>query len=712
MSQNKENQQVEEIGKVAAILLGLVLFVFTAPVVILSGIFAYLIWASYFEREEGKWIRPLVIGAIGFLITKAAYQTFYDLLPQVLSSLATQTKIKGIMANEIIRKAEYGYIPLVIGVIYLLQNKLNPKLEAYTNLRLLVIKSFYPLRLIFVMGAGFAGVIAGIFGVKLDDNSSVVMGIFSFIVLSAISKVTIASALVLTHGTPFYLLAGGLSSAYMALFWYYFLTNKRRNDELPSNNWITKDIPKDGIKIGRLTSPRREDLKLKWSDINHHIHILGQPGAGKSVLLRNIYSHQIKSGEGLMMIDLKADISVREDFLSLAHHSNRMDDLIIIDLSHPESSYGYNPLQFGNATELKDKLIGAIVWSEPHYKRACESALLIVMRGLVWIRDNKKLTPTLEDVLTSLSGVSGLTALSELVEDDGIRQGIYLLITENKKELSKSIEGLKAEIGLMVMSEFGSIFKKGNSLNILEAIMSKKIILVNLDGQTYSESAKKFGRMLLGDLRAASGAIVTNTLKDERPKFTVVVDEFSDIVSTVEMAESFVGFLNRCRGSGIGVIIAHQSLGDFKDENSRKQIMDSTETFFSFVQKDPETCEILAATIGTEDKWKTTEQTRESILFSDKTGMGTRRLTQEYIYHPNVFKNLDTGVAVYAAKKPSRFGIVKVDMIYFERVNFAYEVRGLASENKNLDLSNRAQLKKKEFIDSLKNEQEIVRLDI
>jgi hypothetical protein len=51
-------------------------------------------------------------------------------------------------------------------------------------------------------------------------------------------------------------------------------------------------------------------------------------------------------------------------------------------------------------------------------------------------------------------------------------------------------------------------------------------------------------------------------------------------------------------------------------------------------------------------------------------------------------------------------------MIYFERVNFAYEVRGLASENKNLDLSNRAQLKKKEFIDSLKNEQEIVRLDI
>jgi hypothetical protein len=211
--------------------------------------------------------------------------------------------------------------------------------------------------------------------------------------------------------------------------------------------------------------------------------------------------------------------------------------------------------------------------------------------------------------------------------------------------------------------------------------------------------------MLLGDLRAASGAIVTNMVKTERPNFTVIVDEFSDIVSTIEMAESFVGFLNRCRGSGIGVVIAHQSLGDFKDETSRKQIMDSTETFFSFVQKDPKTCEILASIVGTEETWKVTEQTSESILFSEKTGMGTRRLTQEYIYHPNVFKNLDTGMAVYAAKKPSRFGIVKIDFIEIPQPDpsKAHELLDLESKRiASLNVGGILRSQKSQFNEALK----------
>lgn len=72
------------------------------------------------------------------------------------------------------------------------------------------------------------------------------------------------------------------------------------------------------------------------------------------------------NGESLLMIDLKDDIIVGDDFLSLAQILNRMNDLIHIDLSHPEKSYRYNPLLFGNATEIKDKAIGAIVWSEPY----------------------------------------------------------------------------------------------------------------------------------------------------------------------------------------------------------------------------------------------------------------------------------------------------------------------------------------------------------
>lgn len=669
MKDNTQNQNIEELGKVVGILIGLVLFVFTAPVVILSGVFSYLVWASYIEREERKLIRPIVIGALGFLITKSVYQSFYDLLPVLLSGFATQAKIKNIMATGIVKNAELGYFPLLAGGLYLIHTKFNKGIELYSELRALVIKSFYPFRMILYFCGTVIGIAAGLIGVKLDDDRSLISIVFSFVVLSVASQLVIALPLALTHGTPFYLVAGGAASTYVALFWYYFLSNKFRLDDKPQGARVTN--AKDGIHIGRLLRPRRMDLNLSWSDLNHHIHILGQPGSGKSILLRNIYAHQVRAGSGLLMIDLKADMSVREDFKNLAAETCREKDLMIIDLSHPESSYGYNPLQFGNATELKDKIIGAIDWSEPHYKRASEQALLIILKALVWLRDQKQLMPTLSDVVTALSSIQGLTILSEMVESQDIKQNISTLIID--KEFLKNTSGLKAELGLLTMSEFGSIFSKSNSLNVFDAILNKKVILVNLDGQTFSESAKKFGRMLIGDLRSASGAVVTNIPKEERPQFTVIVDEFSDIMSNDEMAKTFVGFLNRCRGSGIGVVIAHQSLGDFKEDTTKTQVLDSTETIFSFVTKDPETAETLAAIAGTELQWKVTEQTSENILFKSKTGMGTQREVHEYLVHPNEFKMLNTGEAIYIAKKPSRFGTVKVEMQEIPESDFRIE---------------------------------------
>ena len=268
MSQDKNNdQQIEVFGKLAGALLCFILFIFTAPVVILSGVFSYLIWASYFEREERKWIRPLVIGAVGFLITRSVYQTFYNFLPLLLSDLFTLSKIKSIMSSDLVRFAEYGYFPIVALGVYLFQNKLNAETLPYSRLRVLVLKSFYPFKMIFVLSGFLVGIFTGALGIKLDEKRSIISLVFAFIVLSFASNIIIVASVLLTQKTLFAILAGGLSSAYVALFWYYFLTNKFRADELPSsNNLITKKMSKEGIKIGRLTSPKRVDLNLKWND--------------------------------------------------------------------------------------------------------------------------------------------------------------------------------------------------------------------------------------------------------------------------------------------------------------------------------------------------------------------------------------------------------------------------------------------------------------
>ena len=122
----------------------------------------------------------------------------------------------------------------------------------------------------------------------------------------------------------------------------------------------------------------------------------------------------------------------------------------------------------------------------------------------------------------------------------------------------------------------------------------------------------------------------------------------------------FRALLGKARGSGIGVVMAHQSLGDFGDPLVGKQILDNTESLFSFVQKDPESCDILASVAGTRESVKKTVQTERRGLFEQKTGSGSERDVHEFRVSPNVFRDLNVGEAVYIAKKPSRHGIVSV----------------------------------------------------
>ncbi len=659
---------IESLGKVVGVFLGGVLFVFTAPILILSWITSYFVWASFREREERKWIRPLIIIVAGFFLTNGVWLTFQYYVPVILGNLFSQKKIVAILGSTLVQNAIWAYFPILAGGFYLFEDKLKVSIDNYSRARQLVIKSFLPFRLVTNVTEILIHFVAGALGVSVKKAGDVVEIIFALIGLIVASQIIFAMGFSITQKTPFISFVMGSVSAYVVLFWYYLFSNRWRSENQSSNaNLLSKN--NKGIHVGRLLEPKKMDLNLTWNDLNHHIHILGQPGAGKSVLLKNIYAHQIMNGEGLLMLDLKADIDVREDFVSLCTEAGRLDDLILIDLSNPLESCGYNPLLMGNATELKDKIIGSIEWSEPYYKKVSERVLLTVLRGFVSLRDQQGIVPTLEDLCTALSGVQGVSLLAEKVRDPVIQNDIYNFIAGFSKEFSKDLEGLRSDLSLLVQSEFGAIFCKPESLNMLGAIQKRKIVLVNLDGQTYSESAKRFGRLLLADLRSASGAIVTTLSKEDRPKFTVIVDEFSDIISTDDMAKTFVGFLNRCRGSGIGVVIAHQSLGDFKEPTVKSQIMDSTETLFSFVQKDPETAETLASIVGTKESWVKTEQTSQSLFFDNATGMGTRKLVQEYVYHPNVFKNLPTGVAIYAAKKPTRHGVVQVRMLEIPKLH-------------------------------------------
>ncbi len=66
---------------------------------------------------------------------------------------------------------------------------------------------------------------------------------------------------------------------------------------------------------------------------------------------------------------------------------------------------------------------------------------------------------------------------------------------------------------------------------------------------------------------------------------------------------------------------------------------------------DPDTCDHFAKTFGTKTTTKVTERTEGDT----KTGHGSVREVEQYIFHPNVFKNLGTGVGIVSI--PHRDGV-------------------------------------------------------
>lgn len=626
--------------------LGLILFI---PTAILALLFSYISYVTY--KDEGSGIFLKTYKLIGVFL---AYLGFTVLVTRTLSLnsnfilefLSFSKNPKALFSSYMVLYNKVILIAPALGfaLFYVKKPDINSLAATLNGLSLKLswpVVIFYDFFRKDKFGFIFAPITSGL----------LVLGSFSYGMVSLTTE-SLGSYEYLLRASSLLVLVFSLNTGYL------FLRILANNLSFGSSN---KEF--NLVEIGSIG---RKKLSLTWRDINHHIHILGQPGSGKSVLLRSFYSSLIRHKMGFIMIDLKADTDVLSEIVGEASEAGRLSDLQIIDLTKPTLSVGYNPLLLGGATELKDKFMQSFEWSEEYYKKVSESAILTVMRGLVVVRDDLGLTPSIVDLLEALTNPISTEILADQVGDVNleVKKDLRFLAKNLKdKEYFKALSGFRVDLEVMVKSEFGKILNDERSINLYDSVTKNKIVYVLLDSQTYGVSAQRLSRMILADLRAVSGRLVSQVEKVDRPKFTVIIDEFSDIVSNLSLGEVFTGFLNKCRGSGIGVIIAHQSLGDFKDEKLKTQILDSTETVFSFIQKDPSTIDMLSSLAGTGlTVEKTYQITNQGVLFGDaNTGMGSKKYVHEYLIHPNVFKNLNVGECIYIAKKPSRHGKVKVN---------------------------------------------------
>jgi type IV secretory pathway TraG/TraD family ATPase VirD4 len=183
------------------------------------------------------------------------------------------------------------------------------------------------------------------------------------------------------------------------------------------------------------------------------------------------------------------------------------------------------------------------------------------------------------------------------------------------------------------------------------------VVYVNLNTLGFEETSRRFGRLLIQDLKTAVQRL-QEVDEHLRPKTCVILDEFASIASS-----GFIELINKARSANVALTLAHQSLGDLSaiSESFQDQILGNTPNKVIFRVDSPDAAEELARMIGTRKAVKKTNVVQNSGLTGDsKTGMGSVRETEEFMVSPNLIKTLARGQAILSTKIPYKVSKIKL----------------------------------------------------
>jgi conjugal transfer pilus assembly protein TraD len=427
--------------------------------------------------------------------------------------------------------------------------------------------------------------------------------------------------------------------------------------------------PADAIVIGNDTSG--SEMWITERELASHGLILGASGAGKTTTLLTILTQLIERGRPVVAIDMKGSPSFAGALEQAASAAGRP-----FGIWTPDGPNHWNPLQYGNATELKDKLIGSERFTEPHYQRAAERYVLNVLQVIEHIHPSRP--PTLDEVVQLMdprrlgAGLRGLPRpLSERVQDylasltydqvSGIRglQTRLAIITESHtgRYLLPS-RGVPAAADIAAAEAEAGASKAGRDIDVRRALAGPEVVLFSLNSNTYGQLAAQLGTLAVQDVICASGYRLRDRAVGGQQDLAIVAIDESSV-----LGDQLITLFARGREAGVATLSVTQEMVDYDRiaHGLRDQVLGNTEIKLAHRQEVPKSAQTIAEIAGTEKVWEETERIAGSLFMGYPAARGTRREVERFVVHPNEIKTLAPGDAVLIAKaQGARARVVRV----------------------------------------------------
>ncbi len=343
-----------------------------------------------------------------------------------------------------------------------------------------------------------------------------------------------------------------------------------KSAETPNILWLTArqaaapvNLPSEGLVLGtnEFRGEKRE-VKIKPVDRMRHTYIIGKSGTGKSQLMANMAIQDIIAGRGLCMIDPHGDLI--DDVLKHVP-PERADDVVIFSPADIERPMSINLLEFdprypeqksfviNEMIGIFDKLYDLKATGGPIFEQYMRNAMLLIMSdpesGSTLMEIPKVLSDTAFRNL-KLSRCSDPTVVdfwrkeAEKAGGDAALANVVPYIT-SKLTSFISNDMMRPIIG-----------QQKSSFNLRDIMDSNKILLVSLPKGIVGElNAHLLGMIIVGKILMAALSRA-DLSQSERKDFFLYIDEFQNFTT-----DSIAQILSEARKYGLGLIIAHQYIG-------------------------------------------------------------------------------------------------------------------------------------------------------
>lgn len=310
-----------------------------------------------------------------------------------------------------------------------------------------------------------------------------------------------------------------------------------------------------GIQGGNLLAPRRDVILNPGARATHTV-VIGQPGTGKSRALESWIMQDIKSGQGVGVIDPHGQLfdHILSHVAQLADEDPALAErVVIVDPLDKKYTVGFNPLEAIQGIS-RERL--ALFLTDVAIK--------------IWSIDTSE-APRMLRLLTftflALSELGlRLADFPKFLQDGDWREELLARVTHPEvvayfhHEFPTTTGGIQqwitpalSRVGkLLLDNDLRLIFSAGSTINFRTIIDDGLILLVNLSkGHLTEGSSELLGAFIVAHLQKAALA----RLKENPRPFYLYLDEFQNYTT-----DNIKDILSETRKFGLPLVLAHQYL--------------------------------------------------------------------------------------------------------------------------------------------------------